>query len=209
MSQVFLGISYWCQINKIIIIKPESILEIGIRSGFVSKYLKERKVNVLTLDIDKRLNPDVVGSVLNVFMPFARKFFKILSKFSIVAYIEQKRTKDGHPLPEFEIKRGFLPFRFINNKDFFQSEKFFDKRILETIKIKEKYIKGAEKILQDIPKDSQKVFIHIRRGDYINEIFMGQKGINLPKKYYLKAISLLQNEIKIHFIFFFLTIQNM
>lgn len=59
-------ISYWHQINEIIKLNPKRVLEIGIGNSFVSKYLKERKLNIVTLDIDSRLNPDVVGSVLNI-----------------------------------------------------------------------------------------------------------------------------------------------
>jgi len=59
-------ISYWHQINEIIKLNPKRVLEIGVGNGFISKYLKERGVNVITLDIDKRLNPDVTGSILDI-----------------------------------------------------------------------------------------------------------------------------------------------
>ena len=35
-------ISYWHQVNEIVRLEPDSVLEIGIGSGFVSKYLKEK-----------------------------------------------------------------------------------------------------------------------------------------------------------------------
>ena len=68
--------SYWHQINEIILLKPKEVLEVGIGNGFVSKYLKERGVNVTTLDIDKRLNPDAVGSVLQI--PFNDESFELV-----------------------------------------------------------------------------------------------------------------------------------
>ena len=55
-------ITYWHQINQIILVNPREILEIGIGNGFVSKYLKERNFNIVTLDIDYRLFPAVVGN---------------------------------------------------------------------------------------------------------------------------------------------------
>ncbi len=55
--------SYWHQINEITKLKPEKVLEVGIGNGFVSDYLKKRNFNVTTVDIDKDLKPDIVGSV--------------------------------------------------------------------------------------------------------------------------------------------------
>jgi len=81
-------ISYWYQINEIIKLNPKKVLEIGIGNGFVSKYLKERKVNVLTLDVDKRLNPDMVGSVLNI--PFSDESFDLIACYEVLEHIEYK-----------------------------------------------------------------------------------------------------------------------
>lgn len=81
-------ISYWYQINEIVKLNPKKVLEIGIGNGFVSKYLKERKVNVLTLDVDKRLNPDIVGSVLNI--PFSDESFDIIACYEVLEHIEYK-----------------------------------------------------------------------------------------------------------------------
>jgi len=115
------------------------------------------------------------------------KFFRILANFKIVTYIEQKNL-------ELEIKKGVLPLKVVNN-DYFQSEIFFDKIVLEKIKIKEEYIEEAKKILDKLPPDYQRVFVHIRRGDYVGLY-------NLPKKYYLKAINELKNEVKKPFYIF-------
>jgi len=84
-------ISYWHQINEIINLKPKKVLEIGIGNRFVSKYLKERKVNVLTLDIDKKLNPDIVGSVLDV--PFPDNSFEVVACYEILEHIQHKNFK--------------------------------------------------------------------------------------------------------------------
>ena len=81
-------ISYWYQINEIIKLNPKKVLEIGIGNGFISKYLKERKVNVLTLDVDKRLNPDMVGSVLNI--PFSDESFDLIACYEMLEHIEYK-----------------------------------------------------------------------------------------------------------------------
>jgi len=67
--------SYWHQIHEIIALKPASILEIGCGNGFVSKYLKAAGFNVITLDIDQKLNPDIVASVLQI--PFPDESFEV------------------------------------------------------------------------------------------------------------------------------------
>ena len=61
--------SYWHQINEALIVNLKEILEIGKGNGFVSNYLRNRGMNVITLDMDKRLDPDIVGSVLELPLP--------------------------------------------------------------------------------------------------------------------------------------------
>jgi SAM-dependent methyltransferase len=68
--------SYWHQIHEIIQLKPGEVLEIGTGNGFVSKFLKERGVNILTFDIDSKLKPDFVGSAL--YLPFQNKSFDVI-----------------------------------------------------------------------------------------------------------------------------------
>jgi len=79
-------ISYWHQIYEIVKLRPKRVLEIGIGNGFISKYLKERKVNVLTLDIDKKLNPDIVGSVLDV--PFPDNSFEVVACYEVLEHLQ-------------------------------------------------------------------------------------------------------------------------
>lgn len=78
-------ISYWHQINEIIKLNPKRVLEIGIGNSFISKYLKERRINIITLDIDKRLNPDVVGNVLDI--PFTDESFDIVACYELLEHL--------------------------------------------------------------------------------------------------------------------------
>lgn len=55
--------SYQYQIYEIIKLKSKNVSEIRIVNGLVSRYLKERNLNISTLDVDKRINPDMVGSI--------------------------------------------------------------------------------------------------------------------------------------------------
>jgi len=77
--------SYWHQINEIINLNPHKVLEIGVGNGFTSKYLKEKKVNIITLDIDKKLNPDVVGSAVN--MPFGNSSFDVVACYEVLEHL--------------------------------------------------------------------------------------------------------------------------
>jgi len=52
------------KLMKIIKLGSNRVLEIGIGNGLVSKYLKGRKITVMTLNIDEKLNSDIAGSVL-------------------------------------------------------------------------------------------------------------------------------------------------
>ena len=77
--------SYWHQINEIIKLNPKKTLEIGIGNGFISKYLKERSLNIITLDIDRKLNPDVTGSVLQ--MPFGNESFDAVACYEVLEHL--------------------------------------------------------------------------------------------------------------------------
>lgn len=81
-------ISYWHQINEVIKLKPNSILEVGIGNGFVANYLKQRGYNIVTLDINPKLNPMVVGSILN--LPFCNEAFEVVTCFQVLEHLPYK-----------------------------------------------------------------------------------------------------------------------
>ena len=78
-------ISYWHQINEIMILEPNSILEIGIGNGLVFNYLRQRGFKVTTMDIDKHLNPDKIGSVL--LMPLHNESFEVVACFEVLEHL--------------------------------------------------------------------------------------------------------------------------
>jgi len=82
-------ISYWHQIYEIIKLEPEKVLEIGIGNGFVSQYLKKRNLKIITLDIDEKLNPDKVGSVLNI--PFAENSFEVVACYEVLEHLPYEK----------------------------------------------------------------------------------------------------------------------
>ena len=77
--------SYWHQIDEIISNNPKNILEIGIGNRFVSRYLKHMEHNILTLDLDKRLNSDFVASVLKI--PFSNELFDLVACYEVLEHL--------------------------------------------------------------------------------------------------------------------------
>jgi hypothetical protein len=125
-----------------------------------------------------------------------------LCKLRIINYVEQKKDINFRPLPEWHEQRGILPFLRYVSSDFFQSETFFDRTVLSELHIKEKYIAEARQFVSSVPKNYEKVFVHIRRGDYLKESFEGERGIDLPKSYFNKAINIIKKEIDAPFFIF-------
>jgi len=78
-------ISWWHQINEIVNFMPSSILEIGIGPGLVAYYLRRMGFKVTTMDIDKRLGPEVVGSVLAI--PCSDNAFDLVAAFQVLEHI--------------------------------------------------------------------------------------------------------------------------
>lgn len=78
-------ISYWHQISEIMSLVPKEVLEIGIGNGFVNKYLREKGLEVRTLDIDNKLNPDVAGSVLDI--PFIDGSFEFVACYEVLEHL--------------------------------------------------------------------------------------------------------------------------
>ncbi len=79
--------SYWHQINEIVdsIAGEEQILEIGPGSRFLSNYLVKLGVSIKTLDIEKGLQPDYIGSVSDI--PLPDKSFDIVVCFQVLEHL--------------------------------------------------------------------------------------------------------------------------
>lgn len=58
--------SYWRQINEVLKTNPKNVLVIGKGDGVVDGILRKYVSEVITLDIDKELKPDIVASVENM-----------------------------------------------------------------------------------------------------------------------------------------------
>lgn len=87
-------VAHWYQINEILRYHNKAnILEIGVGNSFVSKYLKERKVNITTLDIDSNLKPDITASVTS--LPFTNRSFDIIACYEVLEHIPYQNFKEA------------------------------------------------------------------------------------------------------------------
>ena len=136
--------------------------------------------------------------VKNIILPS----LKLLIKLKLISFIEQRKDINFRPLPEFIHKIGFFSSIKLVNSDYFQSELFFDKDIVNKINVRKQYVDEANKILDKIPGNYTKVFVHVRRGDYLNAVCFEQIGWDLPFTYFDKAINIIKNKVNNPFFIF-------
>ena len=77
--------SYWHQINEVLSRNPHDLLEVGIGNGFVNKYLKERRVQATSVDINTELGPDVVADVRE--LPFEDGKFEMSVCYEVLEHM--------------------------------------------------------------------------------------------------------------------------
>lgn len=133
------------------------------------------------------------------FERFVRPILLFLNRLHLIAYITQKKSA-GIPQPEYFLKNGWLPISYVETQ-FFQSQAFFPSSPMK-LEIKKGYLQKASQFLNDIPDDFSKVFVHIRRGDYLRESFEGEVGIDLPLEYYRQSISKMKENVDQPFFIF-------
>jgi len=135
---------------------------------------------------------------------FIPRIFEKLAKKSFISSIFQNRVaENGFEIDDstFSKKIGYFKKIKYIERGYFQSELFFDKNVIDTFRIKDQYINKAKSYLSNIPKESYKVFVHIRRGDYLTCSFLGDNP-TLPINYYKERIDwFLTNKKRCFFIF--------
>ncbi len=129
---------------------------------------------------------------------FISKILSFLVKLKVIGSINQLKFS-GVPQPKSIKKKGVLPFYFVDT-GFFQSELFFLKSEVD-FKIKKQYQLRATEIVESLPKN-EKVFIHVRRGDYVFESYAGIRGIELPSNYYFDAMQRIEKTVENPFYIF-------
>lgn len=134
-----------------------------------------------------------------------KPIFYFLADKSIISFIsinhEQVLEKYRRETTTFTESKGLASFITFVKLGFFQSEKFFDESITKQLKIKDKYLEEANQFLKSVPTNSNKIFIHIRRGDYKDYTVYGESTL-LPMSYFKEQIDwFLKNKENSFFIF--------
>ena len=78
-------VSYWHQVDEVRRVNPATVLEIGPGNGFVADYLRRLEYDVVTLDVNQDLIPDVVGSITA--MPFDDGSFDVVTACEVIEHL--------------------------------------------------------------------------------------------------------------------------
>lgn len=84
--------SYWHQIDEIVSLSPENVLEIGVGNKFVYDYLSKIGIKIFSVDIEKILNSDVVGTVVS--LPFKNNSFDVIGCFEVLEHLPFEKFTD-------------------------------------------------------------------------------------------------------------------
>lgn len=152
-----------------------------------------------------------IKNIQNHYLKFAIRWFgfplfDFLSKTRIISSYKVKKYYPDDNLFEdtsYCFQKGLLPISYFY-PCFAQSEKFFDPIAIENLNIKKVYTEKAKSFLETLPKNNNKVFVHVRRGDYIHYSVLGKKAATLPLSYYKIQIKWFEENIENPF-FIFLT----
>ena len=71
-------LTYWYQMQEVLKLRPTTVLEIGVGTGLVTSYLRHLGISVTTYDINPALNPDIVGSVLDLESVLGKRKFDVV-----------------------------------------------------------------------------------------------------------------------------------
>lgn len=129
-----------------------------------------------------------------------RRVLKYFVNIELITYIKQDQYFiNGYEIENdtYSEKKGLLKsIKLIEG--FYQSNKFVN----NDVQIKKELIIKAKEFLSPIPINSQKIFVHIRRGDYLDWTILGNKNPSLPLSYYKESIHwFIENYNNPYFIF--------
>jgi len=173
------------------------------RSSIISINFKELSQVFGPLPDVKNINNH---NIARVFRRFVAPTMELLGKIRVISlYKVNRKIVNGYSVEDIGIKktRGILPVHYISSC-YVQSESFFDKSVINELKVNDCFVSDAKKFLGQIPHDCTKVFVHIRRGDYIAFMVYGKKDVSLPASYYREQIESIKKDIENPF-FVFLT----
>lgn len=134
---------------------------------------------------------------LDAFFLYNQKsfFFRFLTRYRIhIENIIRRQCLFGVIYENYEKnkisivkKRGLININYCL-MSFFQSENIFNSNVIENISINDQLVASTNKILSNLVISKKKVFVHIRRGDYITYPTAQFPAI-LPVEWYMNCIN--------------------
>lgn len=123
----------------------------------------------------------------------------------IRSYQVDTYNENGFVVPDitYTKKEGLIPVVYVY-PCFAQSEAFFQKDVVKKLAIKKHHEELAREFLASIPEKYNKIFVHLRRGDYKHFSVLGNADVTLPDVYYQEAIQWYEKHIENPY-FIFLT----
>lgn len=77
--------SIWHQLDEVLALEPQSVLEVGPGPGLFKAVARTFGVHVETLDLDPELQPDHLGSVIE--MPFEDNQYDVVCAFQMLEHL--------------------------------------------------------------------------------------------------------------------------
>lgn len=159
-----------------------------------------------TFNISDVLNLSTNNRWIRAFLfRICRPILTYLSKFKIIKSIvvNRERILGGYfrEAKTYKLSQGvFKNITFIK-LGFFQSEAFFDTNVVKRLELKSKHISNALDVLSSVSEEYFKVFVHIRRSDYIGYKVYGRSTL-LPISYFKDQVERFQGYKKNCFFIF-------
>jgi hypothetical protein len=100
---------YWFQqklMEGLVVPNADSVLEVGVGSGFAANYMRSKGITVKTLDIDPDKKPDIVGNVVDYNFPERYDSFMAFEILEHIPYVEFEKIVKK--LPTFVNKYAFI-----------------------------------------------------------------------------------------------------
>lgn len=141
---------------------------------------------------DKKFKIVKIEKPIALYVIFLLKhILRLLSRIKLITHINQIYENEIWK-KELQIKRGLFPIRYID-RGFFQFNSVVSDDFVSKIEIN--YNECVNSFMKSINENGFKIFVHVRRGDYLFLKYKGIMGINLPVGYYIEAMNLIREKL--------------